>query len=229
MPQMMLPSQPPATAALPHASQPRLAPVPIRLWPEIFQKEKGWKTLFCQTVMQEQLPECCQQDNQPRERWEHGSQCMGLWRASPDCHPNSWDFKRSWPGITSTLSCTSFEYSVSLVWFCYVFKKKHGNVMLRKKKIDNLATFSWSLYLATVIDLLKNLFWRGDILVTKASSHSRADKLLFLIVFNDTSEWQDTHPSKEEMTCSNTQKIEEKMLPPRWNFKLKLLQRQIFL
>lgn len=31
MPQVMPPSKPPATAALPHASQPRLAPVPVRL------------------------------------------------------------------------------------------------------------------------------------------------------------------------------------------------------
>lgn len=73
-PQVMLPLQPPATAALPHASQPRLAPVPVRLWPEIFQKKKVWKSgFFGRLLCRNSSQSVASSTINPGKRWEHSS------------------------------------------------------------------------------------------------------------------------------------------------------------
>lgn len=122
------------------------------------RKRRGGRLFFARVLCRNRSQSVASSTISPGR--DENTAATGLWRASPDCHANKWDFKRSWPGITSALSCTRFQCSVSLVWFCWFFFLRRNMEMLYSGKKTQFGYFLMK-FISKVIDILKKLFWWG--------------------------------------------------------------------
>lgn len=118
-----------------------------------YRKKRGGRLLFCQAALHKQLTRCCQQHNQPRERWERSSRWHGALRGFPklSCQHVGFQEIMAWDNECFVLHQLWVFCFFGLVLLFFSLKKKHGNAVLRKKITFWLLSLA-TLYLAKVID-----------------------------------------------------------------------------